>query len=106
MSMFKKGPSFADEVIAHSKSVLEFSRRVIERNDELIERNDKLIERINELEREAAKIVRCGECGYYRNKNGFCIGLPTEPVVMRRPDDFCSRGCRRKSDEDTSNRDA
>lgn len=44
---------------------------------------------------DAVPVVRCKDCGYYRSKGKFCMGIPTEPPVFRSPDDFCSRGRRR-----------
>ena len=86
--MFEENPSFTDQVYDTAVKALDYSCHVTKINKELLDR-------IATLEQEAAKIVHCGECGYYYDKGGFCIGLPTEPMIMRRPDDFCSRGCRR-----------
>ena len=39
-------------------------------------------------------VVRCKDCGYYNAEKGVCIGIPTEPVVKRNPNEFCSRGAK------------
>lgn len=43
-------------------------------------------------------VIRCKNCGYYRNKNQVCIGLPTESMVFRNPEDFCSKAVRKKEE--------
>lgn len=50
--------------------------------------------------RDLVEVIRCKDCGYYQGEepNRYCMGLPTEPAVFREPDDFCSRGRRRNSD--------
>lgn len=40
------------------------------------------------------QVIRCKDCGYYRNEHQFCMGLPTEPAVVRDPEDFCSKAVR------------
>ena len=41
------------------------------------------------------EVVRCRDCGYYWLEHLVCKGLPTEPMVQRFPDDYCSRGERK-----------
>ena len=45
---------------------------------------------------DVVKVIRCKNCGYYRLKNRVCMGLPTEPMVLRDPDDYCSRASEKK----------
>lgn len=45
------------------------------------------------------EVVRCKDCGYYRIKGCYCMGVPTEPAVYRHPDDFCSHGIRRENEK-------
>lgn len=40
-------------------------------------------------------VVRCKDCGHY--DNGYCTTLPTQPIVARRPNDFCSYGKRKSA---------
>lgn len=46
--------------------------------------------------KDMVRVIRCKDCGYYRPRKGygFCIGLPTEPSVIRKPEDFCSKAVR------------
>lgn len=39
---------------------------------------------------DVVQVVRCKDCGHYNGK--YCVTLPGYPIVMREPNDFCSRG--------------
>ena len=56
---------------------------------------DELINRIHSLS--TVSIVRCKNCVWFHKKRtyGFC-DRPREDVVVRVPDDFCSRGLKRE----------
>lgn len=49
-------------------------------------------------------VIRCMNCGYYHfyEKEPWrsCCNRPYEPMVMRMPDDFCSKAVRREENED------
>lgn len=45
--------------------------------------------------RDLVEVVRCRDCGYYSLEHLVCKGLPTEPMVQRFPDDYCSKGKRK-----------
>ena len=51
-----------------------------------------------DLGEDVVKVIRCKNCGYYRESSRRCIGLPTEPMVFRDPDDFCSHAVERKEE--------
>ena len=42
---------------------------------------------------DAVEVVRCKDCGHYNGK--ACVTLPCNPIVSRKPDDYCSYGRRR-----------
>lgn len=45
---------------------------------------------------DAVLVIRCKDCGYYRINNQVCMGRPTEPMVFRDLEDFCSKAVRKK----------
>lgn len=46
---------------------------------------------------DAVEVVRCRDCGYYDRDKNVCKGRPTEPIVSRKPNDYCSYGERREN---------
>jgi hypothetical protein len=42
------------------------------------------------------KVVHCRDCGHYDGK--CCVTLPGHPIVMRKPNEFCSRGAKMDGD--------
>lgn len=59
----------------------------------------KVVEALTDYQRkingtaELVEVVRCKDCGHY--DGDACVTLPCNPVVSRKPDDYCSYGKRR-----------
>lgn len=48
-----------------------------------------------DLGEDVVQVIRCKDCGYYRASSRVCLGRPTEPMVARDPEDYCSKAVRK-----------